>query len=66
VVKVALIKQLSVVALFHNLAIVDDDYLIRITDGAQAVGNNETGAALHQSVKERIRSHQTPFPLDLW
>ena len=42
-------QQLLVRALLDDLAIVDDDDLVRIADRGQAMGNDETGAAFHQA-----------------
>ena len=41
-------QQLIVRAFFHDLALIDHHHRICIADGAQAVGNDEAGAPLHQ------------------
>ena len=49
VIKPVCIEKLLVFAFFDDFAVVNDQYLVGIADGAQAVGNNKTGAAFHQS-----------------
>ena len=48
------------ISLLDDLTVVDDDYLIRIADGAQTVGDDEAGVTLHKADKERFCSHETP------
>ena len=48
-IKPVSIQQLLVCAFFDDFAIVDDQHLVGIADGAQAVGNDKTGAAFHQA-----------------
>jgi hypothetical protein len=57
VIKALSIQQLLMISLFDNLAVVDDDYLVRITDGAQAVSNDEAGAAFHQAQQSLLDAH---------
>ncbi len=43
------IQQLLVCALLDDLAMVDDDHIIGIADGAEAVSDDETGTPFHQA-----------------
>lgn len=36
-------------AAFDNFTVVEDEHLIGLTDGAQAMGDDEAGATLHQA-----------------
>ena len=49
VVEAFFIQQLLVGALFDDLAIVDDQHMVGIPDGAEAVGDDKAGAAGHQA-----------------
>src|SRR5512135_1946423 len=47
------VHQLLVSTLLDDFAVVDDDDIIRIADGGEAVRDDEAGAALHQA-QERL------------
>ena len=49
VIKAALVEQLLMGAFFDDFAVVDDEHLVSVADGAEAVGDDEAGAALHQA-----------------
>lgn len=61
-VETVFVQQLLVAPLLDDFAVLDDDHVISVADGAQAMGDDEAGAAFHQAVKDRISSHQTPIP----
>ena len=48
-VEAALVEEGLVRALLDDLAVVDDDDVVRVADGAQAVGDDKGGAAFHQA-----------------
>ena len=43
-------EQLLVGALLDDASVVEDDDLVGIADGGEAVGNDESGAPLHDAV----------------
>ena len=45
-----LFQQLVVIALFLDLALLDDHDAVGVTHGGQTVGNDENGAALHEGI----------------
>ena len=50
-IKSILCEQCLVAAYLHNTTLVHDDDLIRTPDGAQAMGDDKGGAALHQLIE---------------
>ena len=48
VVKTVLIEQLAVSAFFDNFPIIDDQHLVCIADGAEAMGNNKACSPFHK------------------
>ena len=54
------LDQFIVRAFLGNVAIFEDDDLVRVTDGAQAVRDGDDGAALHQAFE---RFHHDFFRL---
>src|SRR5208337_123619 len=48
-IEAAPVEQFLVASLFDNLAVVDDHHYVGIPDRAEAVGNDEAGAPLHQA-----------------
>ena len=51
-VKSALLEQLVVAALFHNLSVPHDQNDVGGADGGEPVGHNEAGAALHHALED--------------
>ena len=47
-IKAVLLEQGFVVALFDDIAVFHDEDKVGVTDGGEAVGDNETGAAFSQ------------------
>ena len=45
------------IALFDNFATVDDQHLIGITDGAQAMRNHKARAPFHQAQQRTLDAH---------
>ena len=43
-------------AAFDDFTVVEDEDLIRLSDGAQAMGDDEAGAALHQAGKGELQT----------
>lgn len=47
-VKAMLVEQLLMSAALHDLAVTNDDDLVRVADGAKAMGDYERRSPLHQ------------------
>ncbi len=45
----AFVEQLLVAALFNDLAMVDNNHIVGVTNRAETVGDDETGSTLHQA-----------------
>src|SRR5258708_40292598 len=48
-IKTLLVEELLVGAFFDDFAVVDDEDLVGVADGGEAVGDDEGGAALHEA-----------------
>ena len=44
-------------ALLDDLPVVDHHHVVRVADGAQAMGNDEAGASLHQAQQRLLDAH---------
>lgn len=53
-IEAALAQQGFMCAALNDLAVIDDQNLVGIADGAQAVGDDEAGAPLHQVQHRRL------------
>jgi hypothetical protein len=56
VIEAALFEQRFVVALLNHSAIINDQDLIGVPDGAEAMGDDEAGATGHQTQKGRLNA----------
>ena len=50
-VEALLLQQVLVGAVFHHVTIIQDDDLIGVAHGGEAVGDDQSGAAFHEAVQ---------------